>query len=473
MTRLVLCSAAAGALGWGIRGQYGHETGAMVAGLLVSLVVVGLLRPDAPAAWAMRAVAFGTVGAGFGGAMTYGQTIGLTQDVTLVGNAAALRWGLIGLAVKGGVWIGFLGASLGIGLSGVRHRPRDVALLMLALVALAPFGIWLLNEPHVPEQRLLPRLYFSASWHWRPDAVDLAPRREVWGGLLLALCGLAAYAAIRKDVVTLRLLGWGVVGGAVGFPLGQSLQAWHAWQLAAFTGGAWASLEPYVNWWNLMETTFGAVMGGMLAVGAWRMRAAIAEGGSETSGPVPATVQWAGVLAHAALIATAEFTDLPVLGRYTDVALVIGVLPLTLAAAGGWAPVALALPVTLLPVAGKTVRRLVYETPAIGTLPGWLLYGAAPMALSCLAVWWVATRCASAPAWSVVSRLLLQVTWTYVALNFAVFQYPWPWAPWTNRTLHALLFFTCAVLLTRLAVRPAGVRGGAAPGPAIGGAAGL
>ncbi len=32
-------AAMAGGMGWGIRGQYGHETGAMIAGLLVALVL--------------------------------------------------------------------------------------------------------------------------------------------------------------------------------------------------------------------------------------------------------------------------------------------------------------------------------------------------------------------------------------------------------------------------------------------------
>ena len=37
--------AMAGGMGWGIRGQYGHETGAMVPGVLVALTLVlaGLL----------------------------------------------------------------------------------------------------------------------------------------------------------------------------------------------------------------------------------------------------------------------------------------------------------------------------------------------------------------------------------------------------------------------------------------------
>jgi hypothetical protein len=38
MAKSILLTTIAGAMGWGIRGQYGHETGAMIAGVLVSLV---------------------------------------------------------------------------------------------------------------------------------------------------------------------------------------------------------------------------------------------------------------------------------------------------------------------------------------------------------------------------------------------------------------------------------------------------
>jgi hypothetical protein len=122
--RPVLFGALAGGMGWGIRGQYGHETGAMIAGLLVSLVLVKICCPHAALLPAARAVAWTTIAIGFSGAMTYGQTIGLTQDPALVGNYAALRWGLLGLAIKGGIWIGFAGVFLGMGLGGVRYRAR-------------------------------------------------------------------------------------------------------------------------------------------------------------------------------------------------------------------------------------------------------------------------------------------------------------------------------------------------------------
>ena len=38
----VVFASLAGGMAWGIRGQYGHETGAMIAGVLVSLTIVAL-----------------------------------------------------------------------------------------------------------------------------------------------------------------------------------------------------------------------------------------------------------------------------------------------------------------------------------------------------------------------------------------------------------------------------------------------
>ena len=96
----ILLPAMAGAMGWGIRGQYGHETGAMIAGVLVSLVLVFLHCPRAAVVPAARAAAFGAIGMGIGGSMTYGQTIGLTQNPALIGHWDAWWWGMLGLASR-------------------------------------------------------------------------------------------------------------------------------------------------------------------------------------------------------------------------------------------------------------------------------------------------------------------------------------------------------------------------------------
>ena len=244
----------------------------MIAGVLVSLVVVTALRPQASAAWAMRAVALGTIGVGFGGAMTYGQTIGLTQDAALVGNWAALRWGLLGLAIKGGIWIGFLGVLLGMGLSDVRYRSRELLLLMLALVGVALIGIWLLNEPYEPGGRsaaatvLLRQIGTGAP---TPPTCSLDARSGA------ACCSASGpWARTRGSFVAIAWPGacWAGAhwGARSDFSLGQCVQAYHAWNPDVFARAPWSALDPHVNWWNTMETTFGAIMGATVAFGAWR-----------------------------------------------------------------------------------------------------------------------------------------------------------------------------------------------------------
>ncbi len=199
---IVLCGALAGGLGWGIRGQYGHESGAMMAGLLVSSVIAVGYLSHMPALFVARAMALATIAIGIGGSETYGQTVGLTHDADLVGNWESLRWGMLGLAIKGSVWIGFSGLLLGHALGGQLLGPIKMVGLVAMMWALHLFGVWLINQPYDPARRLLPEIYFSADWYWRPNAgAELKPRREVWGGLLVALLmtagGLRSFAGDR------------------------------------------------------------------------------------------------------------------------------------------------------------------------------------------------------------------------------------------------------------------------------------
>ena len=64
---------------------------------------------------------------------------------------------MTGLAIKGGIWIGFAGAFLGMGLGGRRYRPCEMLLVMLGTLGLFALGEWALNEPFDPANRVLPR----------------------------------------------------------------------------------------------------------------------------------------------------------------------------------------------------------------------------------------------------------------------------------------------------------------------------
>jgi hypothetical protein len=92
------------AIGWGIRGNFGHEYGAMLPGALTAIAVCLLSgRED----WRERVAFFGCFGAlgwGFGGSISYMQVIGYT----LSGHWPSQYYGFFGLFC-----IGFLWASMG------------------------------------------------------------------------------------------------------------------------------------------------------------------------------------------------------------------------------------------------------------------------------------------------------------------------------------------------------------------------
>lgn len=445
----------AGGMGWGIRGQYGHETGAMIAGLLVSLVLVFLFCPNAPLLPAARAVAFGTIAIGIGGSMTYGQTVGLTQNAAVIGNWEAWRWGMIGLGIKGAIWIGFAGLFLGMGLSGVRYTWRDMVLVMAGIFALYGIGCWALNSPFDPSGKILPRIYFSASWHWQPDAgPELKPRAEVWGGLGFALLGAWAWAGgIRRDRLARNLTLWAMLGG-LGFPIGQCIQSYHAWNPGVFKSGVWTRLAPVMNWWNWMETTFGVVLGACLGLGLWLNRRRIAPRTGTVDVPIKPGIEWVLVAIHVTLLIVGEFTEVRWANALYDPGIVLALIPLIAVAGGRWWPFLIVLPITLVTIAGKTIRNLVFESPAISPTAGWMLYGTLPVLLTtAAAIWFVRQIGRELSGREFARRALLINAWLYFGLNYAFFRFPWPWEKWTGRTPNAIAFTVCVLGLTLACLR--------------------
>jgi hypothetical protein len=467
----MLLAAMAGGMAWGIRGQYGHETGAMIAGLLVSLVLTLLLCPNAGALRVARAVAWCTIAMGFGGSMTYGQTVGLTHNLNLLGNWEALRWGMLGLAFKGGTWIGFAGVFLGMGLGGTKYKVREMALITVGLLGAYHLGVWLLNSPMDIANKTVPRFYFSDYWYWHEDPnADLKPRAECWGGLLLAWALLTGYVGlVRKDGLAWRMALWGSLGGMLGFPFGQSLQAYHAWNPELYKTGIWTHLDPYMNWWNWMETTFGAVMGATLGLGLWlhRKRIDLEEHEGETA--LPGALEAGLFVLHVALLAGVSFLSMRWIDRVYDLGLMMGVVPLIAVTRGRWWPYAMVFPITLLPIAGKTILEMVFRDNGASMLPlwfgeatdhggvvdalGWLLYFIIPIGLAVAAMVWGVRQAdrgqlGRAFAW----RALLLTTWIYFLLNHAFFKWAWPWSEWTGRTPNGICFMVCAIGLTVAAV---------------------
>ncbi|WP_435005073.1 hypothetical protein P12x_002963 [Tundrisphaera lichenicola] len=451
--RAILLGAMAGGMGWGIRGQYGHETGAMIAGVLIGFAMVLLFLPRASSLRGARAVALTAIGIAFGGSMTYGQTIGLTKDPTIVGNWAALRWGLLGLAIKGGIWFGFAGAFLGIGVGGKRWRPVEFLLLLATMMGLIVLGIRFINRPFDPANRILPPIYFSADWYWQPNA-SIKPRPELWGGLVLALAGLVAYAQwVRRDGLARNMAVVGFLAGGLGFPLGECIQAFHAWNRPLFASGILHAIEPYINWWNMMETAFGAIGGGGLGLGLWWNRHRIAGGPEPDVVSIAPAWELAMIAAHLTLLVGAEFGLIPGVSMFLEFGPIMALIALPGVAGGRYWPYLFALPIIAVPIAGKTLMNLSYKEGLIPPPVGWVVLVAIPLSLMLVAALRLAKQGQTGqPAARLASVGLLTTTWVYFSLNFAFFHLPWPWAGWTPRTPNAVIFLACALGLTAAAL---------------------
>jgi hypothetical protein len=107
---LLLVTAFSVSIGWGVRGQFGHEYGAALAGALGGMTITLLSgRQD----WIARIHYFaflGAVGFGFGGAMSY------MKDVAHIhsSDSATVLYGFGCLFLLGGLWAAPCAAGLGL-----------------------------------------------------------------------------------------------------------------------------------------------------------------------------------------------------------------------------------------------------------------------------------------------------------------------------------------------------------------------
>lgn len=447
---VALSCAMAGGMGWGIRGQHGPETGTMIAGVLVGLVLAFFFCRQTSSLSTARAVALMTVAIGFGGSMTYDQTVGLTHEREFIGNSDALAWGLAGLFIKGSIWIAFASAFLGIGLSRTKYRPTEITSLLLLMIFLLFLGVFLINRPFDPANEILPKVYFSDHWFWEPDR-ELKPRPERWGGLLCALIGVIFYVSlIKRDKLAQMLTLFGFLAGGFGFALGQCVQAFNAWHPDYFRTGFFDEgttarmIVRNFNWQSMMETSFGAIWGAILGLGVWLNRGLIQTETGDDNVELSSGQEWLLILVHVVALLTWDFLSYPAFDQFADHAITMGFLPIFGIMAGRFWPYMVALPIVVLPIAGKTIRHIVYGTQHIEPDLGWLVYGVIPVALAlvlALVLYFAGNQGQSGRQFA--RWTLLFTAWVFFLLNFAFFEFSWPWVPldqWTDRTPNTVLF---------------------------------
>ncbi|MBT3180264.1 MAG: hypothetical protein HOB40_06970 [Candidatus Marinimicrobia bacterium] len=279
---IVILPAIAMGYGWGWRGDYGHETGAMIPGILVALAVaIASGRQDF---WKRLPIfgLFGAIGWGFGGSMSYGIVLGYTQH-TDFWNAA---YGYGNIFIIGGLWGLVGGAFLGMAFSYSRSRLNDFVwpvLLIAATWGLMDFtGLtemmedwevltkWDVDWYAAISALLVSGIYYgikkseaakffailSIGWILGFAILTLGlglrmtpPRSDNWSGIVGLAVALMIYLYNKKDCTSIYM-GWsGALFGGFGFSIGAFIMTIQ--QVAGWPVGGW----------RLMEEFFGFLMG--------------------------------------------------------------------------------------------------------------------------------------------------------------------------------------------------------------------
>jgi hypothetical protein len=292
----VILAGLAMSLGWGIRGDYGHEAGAMIPGALLGLsICLASGRED----WWRRASLMGMCGAigwAFGGQMSYARITGYTASSSL----PDVFYGYAALFLIGGLWAGIGSAIFALSVTQparyLERFARPLATLWLvwfilslsgatswlsdrwslndtdwvgATSALAVAGTWALLFP--ADRSACSLIAVLAGGWWVGYLVLTAllglhmtpPRSDNWSGCLGLFAALLLYLHRRRDRTAGMLAGYGFWIGGIGFVLGNILNMLGRAQ--------WGPVGRYeilhgLDYWKWMEQSFGLIMG--LGVGA-------------------------------------------------------------------------------------------------------------------------------------------------------------------------------------------------------------
>lgn len=303
---MYLLPALAGAIGWGIRGNFGHEHGAMIHGTLVGLAIVIVSgRPD----WWRRAAyfaAFSAIGWSFGGSMSYGKVLAYTHSR----DSWTVLYGFASLFVIGFLWAAMGGA--GTALCALLDRKRLTEFFPPLIVM---FGVWIVHDltydalniwvgsvltgtavAHSPAFRHEDPLYWYDT-DWTTAALTVVtmlayaavtrkmtracslilhmavgwwiaflglvvllglrmtpPRGDSWAGCVGMAAGMFVFfRRNRLGPATYASLVCGLIGG-LGFSGGQTIKL------------MWIATGWETNWHSVLEQTYGAINGLAAAV---------------------------------------------------------------------------------------------------------------------------------------------------------------------------------------------------------------
>ena len=218
---LLLLTALSLSVGWGIRGNFGHEYGAMIPGALAAMGGVLLAgRED----WWRRIAYFGFFGAlgwSFGGSISYMQVIAYTHS----GHSGSVLYGFASLFLIGFLWAAMGGA--GTALPACLSR-EQLAAFFPPLTAV--FVAWFAQDAVIAwTQNIDPAFRQNSPLYWYDTD---------WLGVLVVIGAVLLLAAVRRRLDSASSL---ILHMAVGWWLGfLLLVVVLGWRMTPPRGDNWA-----------------------------------------------------------------------------------------------------------------------------------------------------------------------------------------------------------------------------------------
>lgn len=252
-------------IGWGIRGNYGHETGAMLPGALAAIAICVLsARED----WRQRLAyfaLFGAIGWSFGGSISYMQVIGYTHS----GHLPSQVYGFAGLFLIGFLWAAFGGA--GTALPAVLDRRRltemfwPLSLIFLFWVT-ADIAIPILSDKLDPLDGAMKRHESAIYW------LD-----SDWLQISVMLVAILLYDLCERRLGRVwELVGFGLIGAGAGWLLQRLLGlvglSGHLWNWLVRPQGvtsAFPAEDLITNWPSSLPAVspyLGSIVGVLLGI---------------------------------------------------------------------------------------------------------------------------------------------------------------------------------------------------------------
>jgi len=208
-------------IGWGIRGNFGHEFGAMIPGALAAMAVALLSgRED----WRRRIAyfaMFGALGWSFGGSISYMQVIAYTHS----GHSLSVLYGFASLFVIGFLWAAMGGAGTALPAAMDRERLAEFFPPLIAV-----FAAWVLQE-------IVENTLFAVDSQYRQQSL-LYWYDTDWLAALTAIVAILILAAVRKrfdrgsSLILHMAVGWWIAFALFVLVLG--------WRMTPPRGDSWA-----------------------------------------------------------------------------------------------------------------------------------------------------------------------------------------------------------------------------------------